>query len=328
MNQVDIIAGARLHFGLLCGPPGSRWHYGGLGLMLQSPSWNVNVAHCTGAKDDLSDLSSSVADRAEKLLREFRKHWPDLPAVRVSTRHEVDGHAGLGSGTQLTLLLATALTLLSGQPRPASVELLATQLGRSQRSAIGTYGFDHGGFIVDEGRHINNVHRIAFPEEWRMVLLTPTVGEGMSGSSEEAFFGKREFLPAATIAEFEHLIVDRIVPALKRSDLPEFRESLAIYGELVGQYYAAAQGGVFSNAVIRDVTNRLELEGITGAVQSSWGPTVCIPVANDGEARAIQKAVASQSRGQPLTATIAQPLNTGATVTTAAPSTDDYRSFG
>ena len=328
MTSVDITSGSRLHFGLLCAPPESNWHYGGLGLMLNQPAWQINVSLETDSTDDEINTSPAVAERAIRLLAEFRQLDPQLPAVRITTLNEVGHHAGLGSGTQLTLSLAAAFVLLSGQPRPNSIETLATKLGRRQRSAIGTYGFDHGGFIVDHGRTENKIQRIVFPEDWRMVLLTPTVSQGMSGTTEEMFFGQTAFVDLALIEEFDALIHQKILPALTNRNLPDFRTALAVYGEMAGQHYAAAQGGTFSNESIRQVTKQLGQQGISGAVQSSWGPTVCIPTADQAEALDIQQAVHQITAPQQMQVTIAEPRNTGATIRTVASEENHYRSFG
>jgi beta-ribofuranosylaminobenzene 5'-phosphate synthase len=328
VTRVDITTGSRLHFGLLCAPPESDWHYGGLGLMLNQPVWQINVAVIPDSTEDLLHTSPAVAERAARLLSEFRQLYPQLPAVQVTTRCEVDHHAGLGSGTQLTLSLTAAFVLLSGEPRPTTIESLAAKLGRRQRSAIGTFGFDHGGFIVDEGRTSNRIQRISFPEEWRMVLLTPIASEGLSGSTEEAFFGEREFLDAELVQKFDSLINNSILPSLAQHNLAKFREALATYGEMVGSYYAAAQGGVFSDESIRELTEQLRHQGIRGAVQSSWGPTACIPAASEDDALAIQRAVFDIKSMHRMQVTIAEPRNTGATIRTVASEHNNYRSFG
>lgn len=328
MTNVDITTGSRLHFGLLCAPPESNWHYGGLGLMLNQPAWHINVSLRNDSEDDKLNTSPIVATRAKRLLSEFRQLYPQLPAVRIATHNEVGHHAGLGSGTQLTLSLAAAFVLLSGEPRPKTIETLAAKLGRRQRSAIGTYGFDHGGFIVDQGRTENKIHRITFPEEWRMVLLTPTSSQGLSGTTEEAFFGQSDFVDPGLIEEFDALINHSILPALSNANLPDFRDALATYGEMAGRHYASAQGGTFSNESIRQITQQLTQKGISGAVQSSWGPTVCIPAANHEEASDIQNAVYEGTSSQQMQVTIAAPRNTGATIGTLAPEENNYRSFG
>lgn len=328
MTHVDITTGSRLHFGLLCAPPDSNWHYGGLGLMLNQPAWRINVSILTGSDKDLIDTSPAIAARAVRLLSEFRQLHPQFPPVRITTHNEVEPHAGLGSGTQLTLSLAAAFVLLSGEPRPDSIATLAAKLGRSQRSAIGTHGFDHGGFIVDQGRTENEIRRVVFPEDWRMVLLTPTTSQGMSGSTEEAFFSQRDFIAPAMVEDFDTLIHHSILPALMAHNLPDFRTALATYGEMAGRYFAAAQGGIFSNESIRQLTQQLERNGISGAVQSSWGPTVCIPAANVAEALSIQQAVYKVTSTDQMQVTIAEPRNVGASIHTVAPEDHIHRSFG
>lgn len=328
MTHVDITTGSRLHFGLLCGPPDGNWHYGGLGLMLNQPVWRIHVSLIVDSEKDVIDTSPAIAERAVRLLSEFRQLHPQLPPVHITTRNEVEPHAGLGSGTQLTLSLAAAFVLLSGERRPSSIATLASKLGRSQRSAVGTHGFDHGGFLVDHGRTENEIRRIVFPEDWRMVLLTPTTSQGMSGSTEEAFFSQREFLAPAMLDEFDTLINHNILPAIKERNLPNFRTALAKYGEMAGRFFAAAQGGIFSNESIRHVTQELLQKGISGAVQSSWGPTVCIPAATAAEAIDIQRAVFEITSKDHMRVTIAEPRNTGASIRTVASEDHIQRSFG
>ena len=233
---------------------------------------------------------------------------------------------GLGSGTQLTLALGAACLLLCGEPRPARIADLAVRLGRSRRSAIGTSGFDHGGFLMDHGRFADTVQRIPFPEDWRMVLLIPTTSEGLSGDSEEAFFGQREFLDPETLKGVDRLLRHRILPAIEQTDFLGFRDSLASYGNIVGQYYSAAQGGIIASPAVRQVVGRLAQQSITGAVQSSWGPTVCIPAASDHDAEEIRRMILSMTAPAMMSVTIASGLNTGATIRTTAP--ESYRSFG
>lgn len=321
MTEVSVTAGSRLHFGLLCAQPDRPWHYGGIGLMLQQPVWQL---HVRAGRDVISDrflASAAVAKRGTALLAEFREQHPQLPPVLVQTHGEVPFHTGLGAGTQLSLALGTALLLLAGQPRPSSVADLAVSLGRRRRSAIGTFGFDHGGFIVDRGRSVGQLTRIRFPEEWRMVLLTPTSSAGLSGSSEETFFGQRPSMQNSMVQHLADIIDTQIVPALQHSDLPTFREALASYGQHVGQYFAQAQGGVFAHPVIRELTEQLELQQITGAVQSSWGPTVAIPVESQQAAMQLQAAVRQHVSEEQLQVTICEAMNCGATIRTTAPET-------
>lgn len=319
MTQVSVTAGSRLHFGLVCAAPGLPWHYGGIGLMLQQPAWQLQIRAGDDVLSDCLQTSQAAAERTAGLLDEFRLLNPDLPPVLVQTHGEVPFHAGLGAGTQLTLALGTALLLLSGQPRPSSIADLAIRLGRRRRSAIGTFGFDHGGFIVDRGRSVGEITRVCFPEDWRMVLLTPTSSAGLSGSSEETFFGQRTSLPNATVQLLADIIETKIVPSLQNADLPAFREALANYGQQVGQYFAQAQGGIFAHPVIRQLVDQLEQQQISGAVQSSWGPTVAIPVDSQQAALQLQAEVRQHVSEADLQVTICEAMNCGATVKTTAP---------
>ena len=143
MTSVEVTTGSRLHFGLICAPPTSAWHYGGIGLMIDAPAWKLRISLSSSASD-VFETSPSVRERIQKLLPSFRTLHA-LPAVKVESLSETPFHAGLGSGTQLTLAAGTAFLLLAGHPRPASIAGLASELGRSRRSAIGTAGFDRGG---------------------------------------------------------------------------------------------------------------------------------------------------------------------------------------
>ena len=328
MTWVEVTTGSRLHFGLLCGPPSSNWHYGGIGMMIDAPSWKLRASFCDSSDDEIV-ASPATVQRLTGLLTHFRETVAKVPVVRIDALSETSFHSGLGSGTQLTLAAGTALLLLTGKPRPRSISSLAESLGRSQRSAIGTFGFDYGGFIVDHGRSSGDraarMDRIAYPEQWRMVVVTPISSEGLSGDSEEEFFGERKYLDQQAVERCDDLIRRKIVVAIQHGDFFEFRAALREYGTLVGQYYAPAQGGVFSSPVIRELLSRLAERGIDGAVQSSWGPSVCIPASSQGESERIVEQIYECAPETDVSVHIAKCLSTGATVRTAAP--ENQRTF-
>lgn len=329
MNTVEVIAGSRLHFGLLCGAPESGWHYGGIGMMIDQPAWHIHGARITSDRDEF-DVAPVVEKRLRDLIGAFRRQFDDLPAVRLTTRSIAGTHAGLGSGTQLTLAAGTALLLLSGRPRPDKISELAARLGRSRRSAIGTFGFDHGGFIVDHGRNSSGgereLRKLTFPEEWRMVVLSPESSEGLSGASEEQFFGERRYLNPGELQQLAALVDLQIVPSVMQTDFEQFRDGLGEYGRLVGEYYSPAQGGVFGNSVIQQIVKQLPPHETAGMVQSSWGPSVAIPARCVAEADEIAERMQALVDDNMLTAHVVRGLNCGATVRTPAPET--YRSFG
>ena len=315
MNRVEVVTGSRLHFGLLCGPPDMTWHFGGIGLMIDSPSWHVSVSS-VAERTDIIHGSGAAVSRINRIVSRFRS-LHDLPSsLEIELKSEAPFHNGLGAGTQLTLAVATALHVLSGQSRPGSSAETAGEFERSRRSAIGTAGFDRGGFLVDYGRAENRVDRLPFPEEWRMVVVSVRQSEGLSGAPEEQFFGERSALSEASLQAADELIRGQILPSLQASQVNDVRAALGTYGDLVGEYYATAQGGIFSSQVIRDLISDL---GPVAAVQSSWGPSIAMLTADQAEAVALKQRVLNHRHAEVLSAVIARGLNSGATVKTDAP---------
>ena len=101
-------------------------------------------------------------------------------------------HAGLGTGTQLGMAAASALSLAAGLPE-LTPEELAERIGRGKRSGLGVHGFARGGFLVDGGKRGPGgvaplVARVDFPEAWRVVLVLPPGQPGLHGEGEGRAF--------------------------------------------------------------------------------------------------------------------------------------------
>ena len=330
MSDVTVSAGSRLHFGLICGAPDSGWHYGGIGLMIEDPSWRLTLSSLSESADDVL-ASEVVANRTRGIIESYRSEVvTELPVgIRCAFDAEVPFHNGLGSGTQLTLALAAGLTVLAGQPRPESIAPVAERLGRSRRSAIGTFGFDNGGFFIDRGRSDTGeriCERTSFPDEWRLVLVTPNESLGMFGTAEETFFDETSFLDANSLREITTVIEDGIRPALERQCFRQFALCLSDYGGLIGRYYSKGQGGVYSSPVIRELADWLQSKGDSVPVQSSWGPTVAIPAESVAAAERLSREITDESPGAAVRVVITSARNTGATITTTAP--ESHRTFG
>ena len=321
MTTVNVTTGARLHFGLLCGAPDSGWHYGGIGMMVDAPSWKLHLSVRPAATDDVVKGSEPTVRRVTGLLAACRQSHPQLPAIHCEAASEIDYHAGLGAGTQLTLAIASGLRILQGQPRPANMNETAASFGRSRRSAIGTLGFDQGGFLIDYGKNPKSAPstRFSFPEQWRMILFTPLRREEISGEREEAFFGRRRYLESDILEHVSQVVSQEIEPSLKQQQLSRFRTSLATYGRLAGAYYAQEQGGVYSSPVIRDFAAWLKQIGLPEPVQSSWGPTVCIPTESEAEAEALTETITHGPFREQLKISVCGGLNAGAIVSSPSP---------
>ncbi len=389
MTSVEATTGARLHFGLLCRDKGSAWHYGGVGMMVSSPGWRVRVS--VAQADEVVTANGEVdeaAARADSVVKQCRAFLPELAPLRVELLESSPLHSGLGAGTQLALAVASAARLLAGNPQGDSTTALAQRLNRVRRSAIGTAGFERGGFLVDHGQPVRagdrlsrqeadapaeppranhdlrggsagaspsqfggdgsagaspsrvrsgkstaevtgqRVRRLPFPDEWRMVLLTPVASSGVSGDSEEAVFRKSRTMADDVIAAQIELIEARLIPSIVAVDFATFRDALEAYGTAVGEYFTDEQGGVFSSPLIRGAVSWLTERGVCAPVQSSWGPTVCIPAESAGSARAVCELLASWHAADAIHVRVAKPLNTGATIRMTAPERPDQRVFG
>jgi beta-RFAP synthase len=331
MTRITARTGARLHFGLILGNPANGWEFGGAGLMVDQPGWTLVVQHAIppqstpGRRSEPADIihceSQATRLRLTQLLQRLRSQSPAIPPLDLRVHQQVPPHAGLGSGTQLALACTAAVTWLATGQLPPPAEMLAAMSGRSERSAIGTAGFDCGGFLVDYGRSAPQprVKRIPVPEHWRFILVRPKSAEGLSGPAEQQWFQSRREMPATLTQTLAALIQEQLIPAISASDAHRFARALEDYGDTVGSFYAPAQGGTFSHPAIRQLAAVLRSAGIHGAAQSSWGPGICIPSASPEEARQILSQIPPELHGQPLETTCTTALNTGALIAREAP---------
>jgi beta-ribofuranosylaminobenzene 5'-phosphate synthase len=196
-------------------------------------------------------------------------------------------HVGLGSGTKLALAVARALAALEG--RQLDAPALAEAAGPAPRSAVGMWTFGLGGLVVEGGRR-PGIERAApllahhpVPEEWRIVLVVPAAEPGLSGAAEDEAFG-RLAPDAERSAVIAQVVLTSLLPALVERELEEFGAALTRVQQLVGDSFAAAQGGRFHPRAGALVEALLRL-GAAGAGQSSWGPAVYGVVGSAAAAR-------------------------------------------
>jgi beta-RFAP synthase len=270
---VRIEAPARLHFGMLDlgGSLGRR--FGGIGAGVFNPSLQLEVERAESI-----ECEGAEADRAAEFARRYLASQGLRDAVRIRVQRAIPGHAGLGSGTQLALAVARGIAEL--HDLPTATVALAAAVGRARRSAIGTWLFDGGGFVVEGGRRENGhriaplLARLAIPASWRCVVAIPSSAEGVSGDSEARAF--RE-LPAPPLREAEHvahLLVMSLLPALVDGDLPAFGSALTAIQQINGGWFAPAQGGPFAPGASTELISKMVEWGAAGVGQSSWGPAV------------------------------------------------------
>ena len=272
-GAVFVEAPARLHFGVLDlrGDLGRR--FGGIGAAVPSPSLLLEAAPAATLS---VDGPPGEATRALEFARRFlAKHGVD--GARLCLHRTIPTHAGLGSGTQLALAVARALAELHGLP--TEVTSLARAVDRGRRSAVGTWTFAHGGFVLEGGRRPGDpgvaplLAHLPMPSAWRCVVVVPQGKPGLTGEEEAAAFARLRAPDAHAVERVAHLVLMQILPAVAEADLPRFGAALTQVQEITGGWFAEAQGGVFAPASAA-LVRRLSEWGACGVGQSSWGPAV------------------------------------------------------
>lgn len=217
-------------------------------------------------------------------IQRFAETWMEFAELRSEKPFRIEllaspqSHIGLGTGTQLGLSVAAALFQFYFDEVP-SVERLSQSVQRGQRSAVGTYGFMHGGFIVDRGKTDGDklakidMH-LPIPTDWRFVLIKADANAGKSGLEEESVFQDTTSDKNKLRAELIEMANAKIVPSLLNEDFNSFSNAVYEFGRTSGQYFAEVQGGPFNGPRITEMVRLIRELGTAGAGQTSWGPTV------------------------------------------------------
>jgi len=207
----------------------------------------------------------------------------------------------------------------SEDPSRRAVEL-ARSVGRGKRSAIGLYGFMHGGLLIESGKMTEDaisplLARSALPEAWRFVLVCPKSDAGLSGDEERRAF---EQLPPVASAVTDQLCREAILnllPAAIESRFDDFGESLFRFGHLAGLCFATQQAGAFATERTARLVEKLRAQGIRGTGQTSWGPTLFALAPNAEAAQSLAGWLEQQPECADCECLIATACNRGATVT-------------
>jgi beta-ribofuranosylaminobenzene 5'-phosphate synthase len=271
VTLVRVEAPARLHLGMLAVAGDGERRFGGLGVSVSRPAVVLEARPA----DELS-AEGEDAGRALTFAQRCREALGLAGGAHLRVVEAIPPHVGLGSGTKLALATAQALAAL--HERTADAPELAQAVGRAARSAVGMWTFALGGLVVEGGvrRGVEQPAPLlahhAMPEEWRVVLVVPRAEPGLSGVAEEEAF--RRLVPSAErSAAIAQLVLTSLLPALVERDLEEFGAALTRVQELVGDAFAAVQGGRFhprAGALVDALLRR----GAAGAGQTSWGPAV------------------------------------------------------
>jgi beta-ribofuranosylaminobenzene 5'-phosphate synthase len=289
-GSVFIEAPARLHFGVLDLRGRLGRHFGGLGAAIPCPSLLLEAK--PGAR-----LTAEGPDsvRALEFAERFLTYHGIADFVHIIIHKAIPSHAGLGSGTQLALAVAKALAELHNIP--GGIIELANAVGRGKRSAIGTWAFELGGFLVEGGRKPGSMEiapllaRFEVPESWRCVVAVPPGPPGLSGDAETKAFEQLPSPPDRQVERVSHLVLMQLLPALVEADLPSFGEALSAVQRITGAWFADQQGGTFAPGGTARVIADMAAWGAVGVGQSSWGPAAYGLVESDEAAGALAQRV-------------------------------------
>ncbi|MGC8961660.1 MAG: beta-ribofuranosylaminobenzene 5'-phosphate synthase family protein [Candidatus Bathyarchaeia archaeon] len=280
--KVYVKTPARLHLGIIDLNGGVGRIFGGIGVAISSP----NVVIEAQTSDEIEVLGEGEA-LVRPLVKRFLEAYNLKADIRINVRRLIPQHMGLGSGTQLALAVATALAKLLNIDKPTSE--LAYIMGRGRISGVGTAVFEHGGFVVEgglrnktEGRDTRVLSREGlsplifhrpFPEDWFFVVAVPNLKPRFTDEEEWPVFMQLPPMPAREVGKICRLIIMKLLPSLIERDIEGFGEALTCIQKITGNFFAAVQGGPYSDPIIGECISYMLDKGAYGAGQSSWGPT-------------------------------------------------------
>jgi beta-ribofuranosylaminobenzene 5'-phosphate synthase len=325
--EVHIQAPSRLHFGMFSIRPIDGRRFGGVGAMVGLPGLSMTLR-----RSERLEATGPLAARAILAARQAwaadpRRFSTPEPPCRIEILTAPPEHVGLGTGTQLSMAVAAGIhalgndreTRLPAASEPLDAPRLARLVGRGERSAIGLYGFLHGGLLLDggkaDGEEISPLAgRVALPEAWRFVLVCPEGGRGLSGPEERQAFAGLPPVPPQRCRWLLREAKEVLLPAAAEGRFDEFSESLYQFGYNAGLSFAAFQGGPFAGPRLAALVDRIRALGVRGVGQSSWGPTIFALLPDHSAAEEFVATLRCQPSTDDLAILIAPPANGGATI--------------
>lgn len=290
--KVYVKTPARLHMGLIDLNGDLGRIFGGLGVAINKPNVTLEARTSKGLT-----VTGEKTEIVRSLATRFLESYKLEPNVELQIKETIPEHTGLGSGTQLALAVASALSRLYGIN--ASEQELSKIMGRGRRTGVGTAIFSRGGFVVDGGKPLKKatplnqilsptIFRRDFPEDWRFVVAVPSTYTGLANHEEAQAFEQLASMPSEKVGKICRLIVMKLLPALIEKDIKSFGEALTDIQIAVGENFSSVQGGRYSNNATADGIAYMHEQGVYGVGQSSWGPAFYGLVQNKKEAKDLQ----------------------------------------
>lgn len=264
-------------------------HFGSIGVAL-----NEIGTRLTLVKAKQRSISGPLAQRADNCLSLFSAAFNVSDKLNIKIETAIPEHVGLGSGTQLSLAIGSALNAY--YDLGLTVRDIAAVMDRGLRSGIGIGVFEQGGLVVDGGRGENTITppviaHLDIPEAWRFILVFDQRGQGLHGQLEVQAFKALPAFPEQEAARLCYLLLMQGLPAIAENNLRQFGEVISQLQRSVGEHFAAVQGGVFTSPEVGEVMCWLAQQGAMAIGQTSWGPTgFCAVAAHDLAEALVQQA--------------------------------------
>jgi len=274
--KVYVKTPARLHLGLIDMNREMSRVFGGLGVGINYPNVVLEASKCEKLK-----IIGERKELVKKYVHRFLKKYKIQRSFCLNVKSVIPEHSGLGSGTQLALALAKALTKLNNIN--ASIQELSLAMGREKRTGVGTAVFDQGGFVVDGGKKFDNesgkisklsplIFRRDIPKNWRFLVVIPNIKKGLANIKESVAFQEVPKMRSEDVGIICRLILMKLLPSLIEDNIKNFGEAITKIQITVGKSFSNVQGGTFSSPIVEDGIKYLIKSGAYGAGQSSWGP--------------------------------------------------------
>lgn len=289
-------------------------HFGSIGVALTEISTRLSIE-----KAAHRSLSGPLSQRADGCLTHFSQAFNVSDKLKVVIDTAIPEHVGLGSGTQMSLAIGSALNAY--YDLGLSIREIAAVMDRGLRSGIGIGVFEQGGLVVDGGRGEQTVTppivaQLSLPKEWRFILVFDAREQGLHGQLEVQAFKTLPPFPATEAARLCYLLLMQGLPAVAENKINAFGEVISQLQRSVGEHFATVQGGVFTSPEVADAMQWLAAQGAVGIGQTSWGPTGFCIIGGAEQASTLAHQAKQQFAHLPqLSFVCVSARNTGAEVT-------------
>ena len=270
-KKVSVIAPARLHMGFfdLSGSLGR--HFGSIGVALDDIATRLSIT----ASIEPS-ITGPSADRAKKCVQALCQALNVSDQLTIEIESAIPEHVGLGSGTQMSLAIGSALNAY--YDLGLNTREIAQLTDRGMRSGIGIGVFEQGGLVVDGGRGKSTitppvVSHMDIPKNWRFILVFDDRGQGLHGDQEVEAFKKLPCFPAEEAARLCYLLLMQGLPAVAEQNITQFGDVITQIQNSVGKHFSPIQGGIFTSLEVATAMQWLQEKNAVAIGQTSWGPT-------------------------------------------------------